>query len=102
MESETFKIFAEVLGESIKAREPPKPATAASPFTAPSGGASQAHGSDASASGSGDGRDGSDADAGGVGVRVPDDMELDDPDDTTIDSILTAAREEGFDKSTFF
>eukprot|EP00959_Pyramimonas_sp_CCMP1952_P413725 8668828-Pyramimonas_sp.AAC.1 len=69
MESGTFKIFAEVLGESIKAREPPKPATAASPFAAPSGGASQAPGSASGASGSGEDRDGADANSGGVGVR---------------------------------
>eukprot|EP00959_Pyramimonas_sp_CCMP1952_P305625 6395354-Pyramimonas_sp.AAC.1 len=69
MESDTFKIFAEVLGESIKAREPPKPATAASPFTTPSGGASQAPGSASGASGSGGERDGADANSGGVGVR---------------------------------
>ncbi|CAK0798856.1 unnamed protein product, partial [Prorocentrum cordatum] len=37
MESETFKCFTEVLGESVEAREVPKPEPAPSPFAPPPG-----------------------------------------------------------------
>eukprot|EP00959_Pyramimonas_sp_CCMP1952_P222320 4647902-Pyramimonas_sp.AAC.1 len=33
MQSETFKVFAEDFGESLRAREAPKPAAATSPFS---------------------------------------------------------------------